>query len=248
MRLPKLKSKGCHLALALAGVLATTNALAVTYKYRVGSRGVVAPGTSITLAGRNSVNLRTFALAAGWGGTAPLTVTVTSTIGALNSYTPALTIDGSFPGGVTLIINSGVYIAGGGGPGGSFAGQAGGPALLVSAPVNIVNNGIIGGGGGGGQGDGNGGDIGGGGAGSPPGAYGYGATLTKGADTDRYNMWFTSRGGAIGQPGGFIAYSGSGGGLGAAGGGANGGAAGFAVMGNSNVTWTVPGTRYGPSN
>jgi len=105
-------------------------------------------------------NLRTLALAAGWNGTAPVQATINSGVWISGSVaansTAALTIDGSFPNGVTLI-NSGT-IAGRGGNGGTgalnspTAGQAGGRALQASVAVTINNAGTIAGGGGGGGG------------------------------------------------------------------------------------------------
>jgi hypothetical protein len=105
-------------------------------------------------------NLRTLAINAGWNGTIPVRATINSGVWISGSVqansTPALTINGSFPNGVTLI-NSGT-IAGRGGNGGAgggaspVAGTAGGLALLASVGVTIQNNGTIAGGGGGGGG------------------------------------------------------------------------------------------------
>ena len=182
-------------------------------------------GNTITIAGGTCVNVRTAALAAGWDGSSAATVAISANVGSNSTSTPALTISGSFSGGLTLNINSGVYIVGCGGAGGNTytAGNAGGTALSVSsftgAYLKIQNNGVIGGGGGGG------GDYGGGGAGLSAGAAGGGGsssgTLTNGG---------TGNGGAAGgaagsagttgsNPGsGFYSNGGGGGGLGAAGG------------------------------
>ena len=108
---------------------------------------------------QNNLDLRSNALANGWNGSSTLTVTVASgvTISATSTGSYAMTISGSFPGGLTLI-NSGA-IQGMGGAGGtspvngingSTAGSAGGPGLLVQSPVSINNAGRIAGGGGGG--------------------------------------------------------------------------------------------------
>lgn len=101
------------------------------------------------------------------------------------------------------------------------SGANGGPALLVSYPTSITNNGTIGGGGGGG-GQGGGGFV-----ASKPRSFG---------------VW------AEGGAGGNLGSAGSKGadkpspspGIGGAG-----GAAGAAVNGNSNITWLATGTRLG---
>lgn len=106
---------------------------------------------------QNNLDLRSNALANGWNGSSTLTVTVASgvTISATSNGSYAMTISGSFPGGLTLI-NSGA-IQGMGGAGGTGptvdgynAGAAGGPGLLVQSAVSINNVGRIAGGGGGG--------------------------------------------------------------------------------------------------
>ena len=119
-------------------------------------------------------NLRTLAINAGWDGTIPVQATINSGVFISGSVpgnsTPALTINGSFPNGVSLINNG--TIAGDGGDGGAggaaaigtasgsanttvgAAGSTGGLALSVSVPVSITNNGTIAGGGGGGGGGG----------------------------------------------------------------------------------------------
>lgn len=107
-------------------------------------------------------NLRTLAVNAGWNGTIPVQATINSGVWISGSVaansTAALTINGSFPNGVTLINNG--TIAGRGGNGGAGAtyggsvgaGAAGGLALTASVGVTIQNNGTIAGGGGGGGG------------------------------------------------------------------------------------------------
>jgi hypothetical protein len=118
---------------------------------------------------QTNANLRTLALNAGWNGTSKVVATINSGVyvSSNSTGTPALTINGSFPGGVELVNNG--FIVGMGGAGGkgggsnannSFAtalaagsvGLAGGSALLASVAVSIRNNGTIGGGGGGGGG------------------------------------------------------------------------------------------------
>lgn len=116
-------------------------------------------------ANQTDANLRTLAVNAGWNQSTAVEATIGSGvyISASSTGSPALTINGSFPGGVTLINNG--FIVGRGGNGGngggtnattSFpgsAGSSGGGALSVSVGVTINNaSGTIGGGGGGGGG------------------------------------------------------------------------------------------------
>ena len=114
---------------------------------------------------QTNANLRTLAVNAGWPGTAKVIATINSGIyiSSNDTGTPALTVDGSFPNGVTLVNNG--FIAGMGGAGGAggsrvstlvnaVAGSGGGLALSVASAVTIQNNGTIGGGGGGGGGGG----------------------------------------------------------------------------------------------
>jgi hypothetical protein len=149
-----------------------------------------------TINGGTNINLRTAALAAGWNGINKVIMTNTGIIAAASTGTNALTVNGSFPNGVTLINNNLISGAGGAGgvgsywpsygtqfygavpSGGSYSldttGGAGGPALSVSTELILYNNGTIQGGGGGGGGGypGDywfGGSGGGGGAGIPAG-------------------------------------------------------------------------------
>ena len=178
----------------------------------------VAPEFSFTISSnQQEANLRTLALTAGWDGTTPVTATVNAGvyIWSDNTGVAGLTIDGSWPGGVTLI-NNGYIIGKGGnaGAGGPSAGASGGPAISLGINVTIVNNSgafIAGGGGGGGT------NLSGGGGGAGGGIGGAGRFLG------------TTAGGSIGS-------SGSTGAPGAAspggsGGGAGGGAGGTAVFG-----------------
>lgn len=120
---------------------------------------------SFNLTSTTDANLRSLAILAGWNASSALTATipVSNNIQASSTATPALTISGSFPGGVTLINNGTVYGRGGNGQAGqsnnsgSFSGGgngfSGGIALFVSSTVTINNgSGIINGGGGGGAG------------------------------------------------------------------------------------------------
>jgi hypothetical protein len=115
---------------------------------------------------QTNANLASLATAAGWNGTSKVVATIGSGIYVYSTSTgtPALTISGSFPGGVELINSGLIYGMGGaGGVGGGFngssytnpsAGSVGGNALTVSVAVSITNNGTISGGGGGGGGGG----------------------------------------------------------------------------------------------
>lgn len=113
---------------------------------------------------QTNANLRTLAVNAGWNQSSKVVATINSGIyiSSNSTATPALTVDGSFPNGVTLT-NNGLIIgmggAGGAGAGltgtGGIAGAAGstgGLALSVSSAIAINNAGTIGGGGGGGGG------------------------------------------------------------------------------------------------
>lgn len=115
-------------------------------------------------ANQSNANLRDLAVAAGWDQTKKVKATINSGVYVSSSAvgTPALTINGSFPGGVELINNG--FIVGRGGNGGAgaqvsgytyvapTAGSSGGLALSVASAVSITNNGTIAGGGGGGGG------------------------------------------------------------------------------------------------
>ena len=169
---------------------------------------------------QQEANLRTLALAAGWNGTSAVQATVSASVYVWsdNTSVAGLTIDGSWPGGVTLT-NSG-YIIGKGGEGGSSggttAGAPGGPAISLGINATIVNNSgafIAGGGGGGG------GNLAGGGGGAGGGNAGSGRFSNAGGT-----------GGAIGSSG----NDGVAGALGGKGGGAGGGAGGTQATGPPN--------------
>lgn len=112
---------------------------------------------------QTNANLRTLAVNAGWNQSSKVVATINSGvyISSNSTGTPALTVNGSFPGGVELV-NGGI-IVGMGGNGGRGAdwqgtnqgsGAPGGGALSVSSAITITNNGTIAGGGGGGGGGG----------------------------------------------------------------------------------------------
>jgi len=115
--------------------------------------GKGAPLPPILLA---NVNLRSYALAEGWDGVSAYTATFNSRTYVYSTSTgnAALTIDGSWPNGVSVINNG--FIQGKGGKGGdgfvAQSGAAGGPAISTSVNFNLQNNSFVGGGGGGGGG------------------------------------------------------------------------------------------------
>ena len=121
-----------------------------------GRGGTTQAGFTQTIStNQTNLNLRTFALANGWDGTLPATITVGAGVYVYSTATgtAGMTIDGSWPGGVT-VVNSG-FIMGMGGAGanangGSIVPGAGGPAISLGVNTIIVNNSYIGGGGGGG--------------------------------------------------------------------------------------------------
>ena len=121
-----------------------------------------------TLSAGTDVNFRSAAIAAGWPGSGNVQGTLGpgSTIQSSGTGTPALTISGAFPGGVTFVNQGTVSGRGGdGGPGGQGGpgatgvpggtGGTGGIAISVSSAATINNtSGTINGGGGGGGGGG----------------------------------------------------------------------------------------------
>jgi hypothetical protein len=226
---------------------------------------------------QSNLNLRSAALSAGWPGTAKVVATVNSGVYVYGTSTssPGLTVDGSWPGGVSLINNGSILGQGGNGGGaqgggGSYPGAGGGLALSVSAPVSITNNGTIGGGGGGGGGGGQltcdsdyfwGGGGGGGGQtglNNSSGGPGGGSFAQRSRDSTPGGAGTVSGAGDGGQsaasPNGSGSgnYGGSGGGWGSSGNGGNGpgaysgGSGGAATSGSgSYITWVTTGTRYG---
>ena len=207
-----------------------------------------------------NANLRTLAVNAGWNETSALTCTLNSGIYFISSAvgTAGLTINGSFPGGVTFV-NNGIVVGdhGDGGGGGAWAnaggaGGTGGLALRIQSAVSIQNNGTIAGGGGGG-----------GGGGSARGVNSNGDTFSPvaGGNGGRGKSVSGPLGGnsgqAVGQSfkggtGGTGGQWGASGGAGATGQGndgtrpgGSGGGGGAATSGQSNVTWLATGTRLG---
>jgi hypothetical protein len=101
---------------------------------------------------QTNLNLRTWALANGWNGSTAATITVAGGVYIYSTVqsTPGLTINGSWPGGITLINNGFIMGKGGYAQALSAGNQAGGVAISLGVSCSIVNNSYIGGGGGGG--------------------------------------------------------------------------------------------------
>ena len=128
----------------------TTGAISLSQFY--GATGQLS--FNISTSTNSGLNLRTAAVAAGWDGVTPVVLTVTPSTWIHRT----LTIDGSWPNGVSLI-NSGKITGTGGGGGG-----AGQPAITIATTdaVSITNSSgaYIAGGGGGGAGSQGGGGAG----------------------------------------------------------------------------------------
>ena len=221
-------------------------------------------------------NLNSYAVSQGWDGASKIVVTINSGVVVSSNTTasPALTIDGSYPGGLEVINNGTIVGMGGTGgtgtwfSGGGGSGFTGGTALSVSSAVTLTNNGTIAGGGGGGGGGGGhgsgatGGNGGGGRSGltNSPGGYGEntspgnpGTYSSAGAGQGSLGC-YSFKGEAIcGGAGGAGGNWGAGGSNGSATsnggfGGGGGGGGGTAVSGNGNITWVATGTRFGAIN
>jgi hypothetical protein len=232
---------------------------------------------SFTISSNTSnANLRSLAVTAGWNASSKVVATINSGVYVYSTSTgtPGLTVNGSFPGGVSLINNGTILGMGGaGGYGQAGNGSGGGTALLVSTALNVTNNNIIGGGGGGGGGssyqhqnfgccsynDLKGGGGGGGRTGltNSSGGSGFAGGSAGGAGT-------SSSAGSGGYAGFSRVYGGAGGTWGAVGTAGvvlccccrgywqstgysgSGGSGGKATCGaGTYITWTATGTRYG---
>ena len=248
----------------------STGAISISDFY--GKRATSPTFTATISSHYDQLNLRSWAISAGWNGSSAAIITLAGGywIYSSNTGVAALTIDGSWPGGVTFINNSYVMGMGGNGGNGSNAvGFAGGTGLAVSTYVTIQNNANIGGGGGGGGGGGAGFGsayqplTGGGGGGGRTGlanssggsGYNAGGAGTSGGEGGGGNgqpldaTHYAGRGGnggswgataAAGSPGTYY-YGGA---YSPSNGGA-GGAGGLAVSGNWLITWSATGNRYG---
>ena len=122
-------------------------------------RGKANVFTFAVASNQTNANLRTLAVNAGWDQSSPVIGTINSGViisgTVAGNSTPALEINGSWPGGITLI-NYGVIrgMGGNGGGGGSISGSynaaygggggaTGGKALNVSVGCTINNQGYI---------------------------------------------------------------------------------------------------------
>ena len=193
----------------------------------------------LSAAGSNR-NLRSLIVAAGWDQSSPVNASITANQhGAI-----AVTISGSFPGGLTVTNTAVLYGDGGAGGGGGWAytvggvlsashngdnGTTGGTAVyiysLTGGPFSFVNNGVLASGGGGG----------GGGNGSANNAADY-SSYTGGQGGQGGTYYSSASSGVAGQP-----FAGDGG---------NGGAynSGSGIDGTQNMTgvyWTLRGTGAG---
>lgn len=215
---------------------------------------------SFNIAGGNQINLRSAAVSAGWDQISPLTAVVTAPVYA-GGGNYALTINGSFPNGLTLVNNSIIYGQGGGGGSGGYPvvggwGNSGedaasaGHGVSCSSYCNVYNNGVVAGASGGGGGGASANDL-----SSTVGLYG--------GDGGRGNDYYTgATSGLNGQTHGDGSYGGRGGdggtGYSAAGqiggashgnyyrtSGGSGGAGGVAVSGWSFMTVFVTGSVNG---
>lgn len=183
---------------------------------------------------QTNANLRSLAIAAGWGGSSNVVATINAgvIISSNSNGTPALTINGSFPGGVSLVNNGTIVGMGGNGAGGgnrsSFGANAGsgGTALSVSTATSVTNNGTLAGGGGGG-------------AGGQSKQAANGKTFVfaggGGGGGGRSSNAANTSGGAGGTGNDSNGVSGTGGSYASAGGGGNGGSAGSAVGGKGGA-------------
>lgn len=217
---------------------------------------------TINVSSGAAVNLRSLADAAGYSGQSDASVTF---------YVPnGVTITGLSSGGIgidtgtwpntsysialTLIVQSGATVTGGGGNGGSFGGYGldGGDAIFVRVPmtggITIDAGGLVQAGGGGGgakQTNGIGKFGGGGGGGGAPNGEGGAPNSGSIADGNPGDDGSGSGGGAGGSPGGGAGGSFGFGGA-AASDGTPGGAGGYAVRKNGNaVAVTNNGTMTG---
>ncbi len=187
-----------------------------------------------------NANLRSLAVAAGWNQTSAVVATVNSGVWiySTSTGTPALTINGSFPNGVTLTNNG--YIAGMGGAGSTYrlSPNAGGPAISLGVNCTIINNSYIGGGGGGGNTSG-------------PVGFGTGSGPSGGGGAGGGKGGEFAGGGGIGGAGGGIGAAGAAGGMYYWQNGKNtyaiggGGGGGRIFPGSGGAGGTSPGTGFG---
>jgi hypothetical protein len=195
-------------------------------------------------------------------GSTAVTLTINSNIlvggQTIGTNFPCLVVNSFTSGDTVTIINNGIITGGFGtmGFGGSAPpdesdgtpGGNGGNCLIISFPTTIVNNGIIesgGGGGGGGATNSSSSGIGG------DGGDGAGTEIISGHPILEFSTGQPgntgSTGSGSGGAGGNFGHPGIAGGTASPFSGGAGGLAGFAVVGNSLVTWTEFGTVTGPT-
>lgn len=162
--------------LIASSLLATRKAVGATWQSLTGGSGSsgLVLGLMVSTS-RNDYNMKTEALAAGWNGTAPITLTVlvypTAVISASSPSVYAVDTDTGWPVGSTLaLINNGSILGKGGAGSSTGAGNPGGNALRAQFALSVTNNGTIAGGGGGGGYAAGGAGNGAGGNGAGPGA------------------------------------------------------------------------------
>jgi hypothetical protein len=203
---------------ALAGVSSGTITMPTNFYGK--SNTLIVPVSSNQV----NMNLRTYALSNGWNGTSAFQLTINNGvyIYSTSTSTPAITITGSWPGGVTIVNNG--YVIGMGGAGGkgvwdnrsSVSGNPGGTAIFLGVNATIVNNtgAFIAGGGGGGAGTTVTTGQGGGGGGGAGGGAGGDEIVVNGL------VYAGGAGGGVGLSGsnGILALGGYGGGSGGGGG------------------------------
>lgn len=201
-------------------------------------------------------NIRSLAVAAGWDQSAPLIVSITAATGGyINIPTAA---QASFPGGLTLRVASTANVYGNTI---GYGNPRGGTAITVKQPITIDNLGsIIGGGGPGGPGgsasaSGNSASGGDGGRGAGASSSGYVAPTAGSAGQSKSGPGSPPAWELHGGTGGYGGIEGNAGSPGTAGTGYGDGFVGapgnpgfppgYAVDGDSYVTWINTGTRIG---
>jgi len=225
---------------------------------------------------QTNANLRTLALAAGWTGSAKVYATINAGVYvySTDNTVAGLTIDGSWPGGVTLTNNGYIMGMGGGGNriatsiGGGGPYGDGGPAISLGVNATIINGSgaYIAGGGGGGMPEY--GYMGsGGGAGGGTGGAAYGGNRAAGGGPGSAGALGVGVGAVIGKyPGAYYGAGGGGGRIlpGTGGlrgyrdicgetqyngsGGGSGGGGGITTNGAINPAWQVYGGNGGDGN
>lgn len=251
-------------------VPASPNSISFSNFYGTNGRRSVA----ITISGTENYNyvLNTAKAANYMAGKMDVTLTIASgaRVGSSSVGSYALTVDTSWNSGDTITIVNNGTIAGRGGAGGAGGsssvggnGGVGGPAMYIQRAVTINNAGTIAGGGGGGGGGAfnaytvkttsynDGGSGGGGGRGWVGGSGGALGTGTTSNGVVGGDGTFTGGGaggngtGGDGGAGGTFGGSGTAGTTTASAAGGSGGAGGNYINGNSFVTWSATGTRFG---